>query len=89
MLLLRTFKQGLKLFLHARAARAAVAGEGLHPEQVGCARGQVADLHRILLEYEHDVGRHIQVIILGDGRGEVREEFSKMMMVRSGALSLK
>lgn len=73
MVLLCTFSQGLKLFLHAGASRAAIAAEGLNPEQVGCARGQIADLYKILLEYEHYVGSHIQVIILGDRRRKVRE----------------
>lgn len=66
--LLCTFKQGLKLFLYAGASRGAIVAEGLHPEQIGCAWGQIADLYRILLEYEHDVCSYIQVIILGDRR---------------------
>lgn len=62
---LRTW--GLKLLLHAGASRAAIAAEGLHPEQVGRAGDQVFDLYGVLLQYEHGVGRHIQVIIL-EGR---------------------
>lgn len=68
MLVLRhTFRRGLKLFLHAGASRAAITAEDLHPEQVGCAWGQIHDLHRILLQEEHDVGSNIQVIILKKG----------------------
>lgn len=59
-----TFNQGLKLLLHAGASRAVVRVEGLHPEQVGCPRGQLTDLHRVLLQQEHRVGSHIQIIIL-------------------------
>lgn len=76
--LLCTFRQGLKLFLHAGASRAAIAAEGLNPEQVGCALGQIADLYKIFLKYEHDVGSHIQVIILGEkkeGQGELNVTF--------------
>ncbi len=71
-----TLKQSLKLFLHAGASRAAIAAEGLHSEQVGCARGQVTDLNGILLKNEHSVGRHIQVIILG-GRKKLRKKNKK------------
>lgn len=45
-----TFNQGLKLLLHAGASRAVVTAEGLHPEEVGCPRGQLTDLHGVLLK---------------------------------------
>lgn len=86
-----TFRGGLELLLDARAARAAVAGEGLHPEQVGRARGQITDLHRVLLQHVHDVGSHIQVVTLwdgGHGGTEVREEFSKELQLEMEAKHL-
>lgn len=80
-----TFRRGLKLFLHAGASRAAVTAEGLHPEQVGGAWGQIADLHRVLLKYEHGVGSHIQVIILEDKLSKVKEKFNqKKISVEDG-----
>ncbi len=93
--LLCTFRQGLKLFLHAGASRAAIAAEGLNPEQVGCALGQIADLYKIFLKYEHDVGCHIQVIILGEkkkeGQGELNVTFMLLGYIQTlmvvGALS--
>lgn len=61
-----TFNRSLKLFLHAGPSRAAIIAEGLHPEQVGCPWSQVNDFYKILLQNEHNVGGHIQVIVLID-----------------------
>lgn len=44
-----TFNQGLKLLFHAGASRA-VTAEDLHPEEVGCPRGQLTDLYEVLLK---------------------------------------
>lgn len=61
-----TFNWSLKLFLHAGTSRAAIIAEGLHPEHVGCPWSQVNDFYKILLQNVHNVGGHIQVIILID-----------------------
>lgn len=45
-----TFNQGLKLLLHGGASRVVVTAKGLHPEEVGCPRGQLIDLYGVLLK---------------------------------------
>lgn len=61
------------MFLDAGASGAAIAAEGLHLAHVGRARGQIHDVHKILLQDAHDDGGRNQVIILTTGdQGETK-----------------
>lgn len=61
----RTFGRRLKLFLPAGDSRPTVAAKGLNLDQVGRVWSQIVNLNRVLLQFEHNIGRHVMFVILG------------------------